>query len=95
MSAQNHETSMGYYSDLFKEIYSFRPRGRTWSVHLGRTPTQRQDAINELHKRLEEKDERVAQERIQRRLRKNREKRVFDVKVAALGLDPAKYYELL
>ena len=53
------------FSDLFKEVYGFRPRTDSWADWTSRTPRQKQELWNALSDELEVvmKEEKLAKEK--------------------------------
>ena len=72
------------YSDLFKDVYGYRPRGSTWDRFQGLSSEDKDREMDDLCEELE------------RELNREREERLaFAEKVRSLGLDPSKYLHLL
>lgn len=81
------EQLLDYFSDLYKEVNGFRPRGRFTRAQFEADPQGTLDALNAAIAAVShENDILVAQAQADRA--------AFTAKVAALGLDPAKYMEL-
>lgn len=75
-----YEDSFSAYSDAFKDLYGFRPRGRVAELFLGATEAEQTEMLEQVYADLAEELE-----------RERKAKAEFLEKVAACGLDPVKY----
>lgn len=81
------EDAFGFFSDLYKDVYGFRPRGHFTNEDIANDPKG-------TLRRLDAAIESLSQELREQLDRERAEREVFNAKVSDLGLDPAKFSRL-